>query len=269
MLQHLYNESRDVLAITRILSLSDRLRFASCVFRNLRNIAVNKSLKTVDQCMSRNCFRVKAFGKSFILFNPDFALVREIYAWSIYFPSRHWIPSVGDLAIDLGANSGLFTLLCANLGCDVIAVEAQSGFVSSIRSHLSANGCETHARIIHGLIASQTGVFASPINLKLASHYCDAPKPIEMSDLIALTEGRTINLLKIDIEGSEFALFQGDLAWVDSVQRIAMEIHPQFGDVRDLVAKLERHGFSCELRSSRREVGDEISKYLGLCYAER
>lgn len=54
-----------------------------------------------------------------------------------------------------------------------------------------------------------------------------------------------VDLLKIDIEGSEFEIFneKNSLAWLEEVRMIAVEVHEEFGSTRDIVSVLEKNGF--------------------------
>jgi len=53
-----------------------------------------------------------------------------------------------------------------------------------------------------------------------------------------------IGLMKIDIEGGEFAVFsdEEDLSWLDQVDQVVMEVHGNFGDAAALVGRLRQHG---------------------------
>jgi hypothetical protein len=51
-----------------------------------------------------------------------------------------------------------------------------------------------------------------------------------------------VDFLKVDIEGSEFAIFN-DREWLKHVNRIAMELHPKFGKIGDIVNTLRYCGF--------------------------
>jgi Methyltransferase FkbM domain len=59
-----------------------------------------------------------------------------------------------------------------------------------------------------------------------------------------------LDLIKCDIEGSEFALLAGSSPLFDSARQIAMELHPHAGDVDAAIDQLKRMGF--ELRVRRR-----------------
>jgi hypothetical protein len=51
-----------------------------------------------------------------------------------------------------------------------------------------------------------------------------------------------VDLLKMDIEGSEFDLFRSP-EWLNRVSAICMEIHPEFGEPQQVVKALEQHAF--------------------------
>jgi hypothetical protein len=53
-----------------------------------------------------------------------------------------------------------------------------------------------------------------------------------------------VDLLKIDIEGSEFSLVSGDPSSLARVRRIVMEVHQPHGDVIELARALEGADFS-------------------------
>jgi uncharacterized protein (DUF2126 family) len=53
--------------------------------------------------------------------------------------------------------------------------------------------------------------------------------------------------MKIDIEGSEFELFN-ETDWLAAVEAISMELHHVYGDVQDVLAALSKHGFEVQQR---------------------
>lgn len=63
-------------------------------------------------------------GVELILEGRLFSGAREMYGRSVYFPDRNFQLESGTTVIDLGANTGLFSLLAALRGCRVIALEA-------------------------------------------------------------------------------------------------------------------------------------------------
>jgi len=70
---------------------------------------------------------------------------------------------------------------------------------------------------------------------------------VSMDRMIKRFDLDRIDLLKVDIEGAEFLMFEDD-SWLDIVQRIAMEVHPEFGDLQKVQRKIERAHFHLETR---------------------
>jgi hypothetical protein len=143
--------------------------------------------------------------------------------------------------MDLGCNVGVFTVLAASAGKCVVAVEAQAGMLQRAESNLSLNGCAHRTQLIHGLVGAETGVFCAD-RASLTDPRIGDPPRLSMSELTANLP--RIDLLKIDIEGSEFALFaeEGNPSWLNKVRRIAMEVHPKFGSAASLGSTLAAHG---------------------------
>jgi hypothetical protein len=52
-----------------------------------------------------------------------------------------------------------------------------------------------------------------------------------------------IDIAKIDIEGSEFALFESP-AWLRNVKYISMELHHEYGNINIILSALKNYGFS-------------------------
>ena len=201
---------------------------------------------------------------------------REMYCRNVYLRTGLGIPRDGWV-VDLGANAGLFTVLAATEGARVVAVEAQRGFAAEIASLLDANGVDTTRVHVEVALAGsadpsvpQVGVVADDRRWRTASH-ADTRRPAGTSvpELMRRHQIDRIGLLKMDIEGSEFAVLdpRGDLSWLARVDQIAMEVHPQFGDGRQLRQLLMRSGFQVMLTNDGgRAPGPTPATYL---YARR
>ena len=196
--------------------------------------------------------------------------VREIYGRRIYFLTNDWIPRQGDFVIDLGANVGMVTLLCAKLGADVVAVEAQDGFIPCIKENLSENGCLGNVQVIHGLVGGGSGVFSKEDNFVNADHFDGKlPISISMKEILDIHPNKRVNLLKMDIEGSEFDLFSSNWDWLSMIDRIAMEIHPDSGDVQEFMDNMNRNGFKCKLCTSTMRLLQKIPNIPSLLFCSR
>ncbi len=172
---------------------------------------------------------------------------RNIYLRTgLRIPTRGWV-------VDLGANSGLFTVLCAVEGANVIAVEVQRGFVPEIERLVAINGiAESRVKVEIATASSvdgrvtQRGVIADDDRWRTASH-AETVRPARRSvpDLMAHHHIGRIGLLKMDIEGSEFTVLDDAdrLDWLSQVDQLAIEVHPEHGDVNRIRRTLLRHGF--------------------------
>ena len=151
--------------------------------------------------------------------------MRELYARNVYL--RHHDTGVigpGDTVVDLGCNNGLFTLLAAKHGARVIAVDAQSGFSGPYRPSLQPTASSMGASFVSALIGGDRGLFRDRAVLTTGSHYADTPTERTMDDLLADVD--RVAFLKVDVEGSEFAIFAGALPWLSKVDALAWRRMP-------------------------------------------
>ena len=80
-----------------------------------------------------------------------------------------------------------------------------------------------------------------------------------------------IKLLKVDIEGGEFAVLSEDedLAWLQRVDQLALEIHPSFGDATPLIDRIRCFGFKVDLCDNDGRRVDALSDRLEYAYCSR
>ena len=146
--------------------------------------------------------------------------------------------------IDLGANIGLASLYLAHHvhNAQVMAVEPNPETFSILKANLESLIAEGRCKTL------QAAVWRKQATLILDDH--GAPEQFNMystreessstgnmrrvqgwtiSDLIQNSGFEIVDLLKIDIEGAEREIFQGDLSWLQRIEAIAIEFH---GDSR-------------------------------------
>ena len=123
--------------------------------------------------------------------------------------------------------------MAAKLGGQVVSVEAQEQMLPKIKKNLERN--HLTAKVIHGMIGSGTGFFS-------ATNQTIAP-PITLDEIMTKVGLDHIDFLKIDVEGSEFGLFSKPGEWISKTEKIAMEIHPQFGNPVIITNTLKKAGF--------------------------
>jgi FkbM family methyltransferase len=179
-------------------------------------------------------------------FNPgDIWSLREVWLDECY---RLPFDLKVEMAVDLGANIGLTSLWMAKrLGCArILALEPSAANAELARLNLSQNGAP--AEVIEAAVGPRDGTtrFAeseSSNQCRVGEGTVQVPLLSMATVLARLPEGATVDLVKLDIEGGEQELLDGDVAWLDRVRSLIVEFHPLLVDYPGLVARIERAGF--------------------------
>ncbi|HET7215968.1 MAG TPA: FkbM family methyltransferase [Terriglobia bacterium] len=246
------------------------LAYASRAMKSVPEIIRTRSLACVDEAMSGRRCRFRPFDGTMVdLDGSYFSGAREIYCRGVYFALPGFDIGREDVCVDLGANAGVFTTLAARRGKKVIAVEAQSEFLPLIRQNLLRNHCLDKASVELGLIGSTTGKLSDPGERKNCSHWGREAPVRSLPEVLGRHNVRRVDFLKVDIEGSEFGLLEGDCGWLDMVGRVAMEVHCQFGDANHLCARLQNHGFRVWLVDNHQTVVNRLNESSGYLFARR
>jgi FkbM family methyltransferase len=229
-------------------------RYLLQITRTAPAIVRERSLAPADARMAGRWWRFRIGATSVRFDGRSFGLAREIYGRKSYLPpDLGFRIKKGDLVIDLGANTGIFTVLAALSGAEVIAVEAQAVEVEALRRTLAANECAGCVTVVTGVVGATSGLLNQWSAEQFRGH---VPKRIEIEQLLASRSSR-VDLLKIDIEGSEFDLC-AEPRWLERVDRLAMEVHHLAGDVELLLEVLRRNGFDVRLRRSTRPDSSHV-----------
>lgn len=163
-----------------------------------------------------------------------FGSIREILIRDCYFKYHH--PSIFPAAktvVDIGANRGVFSTIVASVADFVLCVEAQPHFIPVIQHNMKANSFSNYA--IECATIGSGGALGG-----------DGSKSLRIRDLFQRYQLRRINFLKMDIEGSEFSLFE-EFNWLEIVDSLSMEVHRAYGNPIDVIQKLTLHGFGVVL----------------------
>jgi FkbM family methyltransferase len=178
-----------------------------------------------------------------------------MYCRNVYLRTGIAMPTEGWV-VDLGANRGLFSIWAAVTGARVIAVEAQQGFAPLIQQLARHNGVADRVHVEVAIASGVTvsgatvGVVADDGRWSATSHGAPMrPADVSIPQLMVKHRIDRIGLLKVDIEGGEFAVLatDDDLSWLREVDQLVMEVHADFGDVPALVDRLRSNGFVVEL----------------------
>ena len=267
----------DASAVCRSTSPMSAARWLGALAVHVNKCARAGSLTPADQAWLRKgaSFNTAA-GVSVTLPGSYTPGAREMYCRNVYLRTGITIPA-GAWVVDLGANRGLFAAWAAVAGARVIAVEAQHGFAPLIKILAQHNGVAERVSVETAVASGVTnsgshmGLIADDEQWAATSHG-EATRPCELSmpGLIAKYKIDRIGLLKMDIEGGEFAVLGADenLNWLDRVDQLALEIHPDFGDAPALIDRLVLHGFSVDLRDNLGQRQTSHSKDLEYVYCQ-
>jgi hypothetical protein len=231
------------------------MKAAAWTLSSVPDIVRSGTLRAVDARLSRLHPPVRDAGATTKWERVDFGLFRDIVMRRCYWPDAAFVPRRGDTIIDLGANVGALSILAAKrMGAGrVIAIEAQEYEHEMLVRNVALNDAG-------GIVTPMLG-FAGAGGLFQGGEY--SRTTIDLDAVVREQAISVIALLKVDIEGSEFALFGRRPAWLRRVHRIAMEVHPPYGDVDALCATLRGEGFAVHVRPSATPAA---AVYL---YAER
>jgi FkbM family methyltransferase len=257
----------DVYGIWRTADFNTAARWTLAVLWHLPTVVRTRRLEVADAALTQRECRFRLGDVRIHLPGKYFNIAREIYCRRVYCWGAGFEIRPSDVVVDLGCNVGVFTVWAASAGRRVLAVEAQAGLVDEAELTLKMNDCADRARIVHALVGAGTGVFDVERS-QLADPWIGDPPKISMSDLLA--EVPVIDLLKIDIEGSEFALLTEEpgLPWLDGVRRIAMEVHPEFGCAANLGSTLAARGFRSQFVTNHGTPTQDLDE-IGYLFAWR
>lgn len=189
----------------------------------------------------------------------------------------------GDLFVDVGANVGAYTVLASGaIGCRAIAFEPTPEAFDDLQANVRLNGVEERVQCLRAAVGQQPGTIQFTRALDTLNHVVGtAPAAsavagvmeVEVTTLDTSLAGREPALMKIDVEGYEFAVIAGGRQTLSnpSLQAIIIEINEyseRYGVERDQTYdSLVELGFTActydpftrELVELRKEVWHEMT----------
>jgi FkbM family methyltransferase len=167
----------------------------------------------------------------------------------------------GDVFVDVGANSGWYTLLGAHrVGPDgqVVAVEPSAAIAERLSWQVTRNAL-TNVRIVPEAVSDHLGTVAVELGpeehrgLTRAIHESTGESSVPcrpLPDMIADDEWARVRLMKIDVEGAEYAAVRGlapALSRLPAAAEVVVEVGPQRAPspayVDELFDSFDRAGF--------------------------
>jgi FkbM family methyltransferase len=185
--------------------------------------------------------------------------LRDVFLSTHYWRLFDALESPPGLVVDLGGHCGHFVVLCDLLieerfgrsGAEYVVFEGMAEMVENIRATLTDTGLSRRCQVVHGLVGLRSGkaqLRSGRSNLLEASVVSGSGEAREGEvgyvDLLRfLPEGRRIDVLKVDIEGSEYDLVESYPALLERANVVAMEIHDVPGrSVDGMLRSLEAAG---------------------------
>lgn len=192
----------------------------------------------------------------------DIDVFKQIFMDDEYQPLIQAIKSKGieiNTIVDLGANIGLSTIYFNNIfeNVKIYAVEPDKNNFKQLKLNISNN---------QNIITENVAIWSEKIDLveNLAKPFRgggDWAKTFvpddqfnssikisgtTMSELITKHHLKTIDLLKIDVEGAERYIFdkKNNLNFLNQTKVIAIEIHDEFNIRNDIYKILKKYGFN-------------------------
>ena len=136
-----------------------------------------------------------------------------------------------------------------------------------MKVNLNRNNLSSKVTIVLGIVGSRTGAFSDSSNLRKSSRYSFQPPKLTMEKILIDNGIERVDFLKMDIEGSEFDLLCADNSWLERVEKIAMEVHQQYGEIKRIIRVLEDYGFQTWIRSKHGVFVDDLEDDIGYLFA--
>lgn len=268
----------DTVAVIRQSEPASAARWLTALLVHLPRCLRMRSLGPADGAWIKSGARFHTpSGAVVALPGPYTAGAREMYCRNVYLRTGITMPRTGWV-IDLGANSGLFSVWAARTGANVLAVEAQQGFATEVAHLAEQNGVGDRVHIEIATIGGATvpatvvGALADDETWRTASHSGpNRSASVSVPELLTRHHIDRVGLLKVDVEGGEFAIFaEGeDPTWLDMVEQVVLEVHPNFGDPTALLDWLSKHGLPPDTRNNDGDVVTSNSMELAYAYCSR
>jgi hypothetical protein len=247
-----------------VLGPSVYLRYLFAFFRNLPAILRAGDFKPLDRAMGARPIKARMNGREFVIDCPytdqrivdgtfTFGIMREMYIRNCYL--RYGVSQAASKArivLDLGANRGAFSVMMACRAKLVIAVEFNPLFKDVIAHNMIVNGFTNYE--IETVFIGEGGMGDDGKSCRMT-----------IPDLLQKHDIESFDLVKMDIEGSEFALFRSP-EWLTRVSAVCMEVHPDYGEPQEILAALERHAFDVVVTDVMFRPVEDL-KHAGFIYA--
>lgn len=234
--------AKDIWSLSRVVGLPKTLRWVGAIAATFPQVLKRGDLGSADDRLAKGTIRVRHPLGTAVLTGPEvFAGIREIWVRDVYGMRDLVKLREGATVVDLGANAGNFSMLvlAACPSARVIAVEAHKDRVALLERNAALNGVSDRVTTCRAFIGVDTEV---QDRLRKDEQFEGAPTLSE-KELLDRFNLDSIDLLKCDIEGSEFAFLEPDSVIFDRCRQLVIEIHEYGGDLQKFLDVLRAKGF--------------------------
>lgn len=165
----------------------------------------------------------------------DVVTLGEVFHEPDYRPRRDAEEALADVAtvIDLGANIGLFGALATVLwpAAQIVAYEPDPDNAAVHARTIALNGMQSRWRLVRAAAATSDGSASFVAGGSAVSHLADAAEgqdTIEVPTVDVLPSLAEADLVKIDIEGGEWAILEDARFQASPPRAVVLEYHPRF-----------------------------------------
>ena len=255
-----FRESIALLCVTFIDAIHRRIPRRLFIIKNtyqtllLRGAKISKKNKEVIIDLDDFKYNLRLAGSDFEVFNQ--VILQDELKFVIKYASQ--LKNSALQIIDCGANIGLATLAIKKSfpKAKIISIEPESSNYIQLCKNISDNNLSDVVAIEAGVWYEKT-TLVPDLEFRDGSNWAFALKESEDSEAkgipvdsllnIATTAGWSyVDLLKIDIEGSEFEIFRNVDKWqaiLDTVKIISIEVHEEKGSAAEIEEILLKNGF--------------------------
>lgn len=186
------------------------------------------------------------------------ASFQDVFLDPNYWRAFSLIERAPRLIIDCGAHCGHFAILVdlcirARFGASeakYILLEPNAALHPSLKRNIADAGMAERTTIVRGFVGAKHGTAELQTNVKnhLIGHAIKGGtgEQIAYIDLDALIDRAEIDVLKLDIEGSEFEFAEHNQNLMSRCSLIVAEIHPASGSVDSFVHLLKGAGLELD-----------------------
>jgi FkbM family methyltransferase len=194
--------------------------------------------------------------------------LRDVFLSSHYWRLFEHVEARPSFVVDLGGHCGHFVILCelvleekfGKSDARYLIVEGLAEMVGEIHHTLADTGLASRCRVVHGLAGRRGGegqLRSNAQNLLETSAVMgsgvERGAKVPYIDLLAqIPADQPIDILKIDIEGSEYDLIENYPTLFERARLVVMEVHDVGRPIDHLLNALEAAGLRPQLPHIRK-----------------